>query len=78
MDLLVIVNPLYEAQASISQAPTLSYLIPLLSHCFSFQKARTRSRLLLGVGIGAGGLKKAGLDQVYRSVSRENNGQYKA
>ncbi|KAF2466589.1 uncharacterized protein BDR25DRAFT_359482 [Lindgomyces ingoldianus] len=38
--------------------PTLSYLIPLLSHCVPLQRAEPSSRLLLGLGISDSGLEK--------------------
>ena len=51
-------NPLIEAQASISRVAHSILFIPLLSHGISLQRAETSSRLLLGLGIGYGGLLK--------------------
>ena len=56
---------------------TLSCASPTSS--YPLQRAETRSRLLLGLGTGAGGLEKGwgrgGLDQVFRSaISGEDNG----
>ncbi|KAF1980119.1 hypothetical protein BU23DRAFT_548314 [Bimuria novae-zelandiae CBS 107.79] len=50
-------NPLAEAQALISSRCTLSYLVPLLCHHIPPQRAETRSRLLLSLRIGSGGLE---------------------
>ncbi|PVH99617.1 hypothetical protein DM02DRAFT_614947 [Periconia macrospinosa] len=74
-------NPLAEAQASISR-PAVLHLSLYTSHhiVFPFNKS-TRARLLLSLGIGAGGLKKhedaVGLDQVFRSASGENNSGFR-
>ena len=48
---------------------------------FPFNES-TRARLLLSLGISAGGLEKhedaVGLDQVFRSVSGENNSGFQS
>lgn len=59
----------------------LPHPVPLLSHRIPFNES-TRARLLLSLGIGAGGLEKhedaVGLDQVFRSVSGENNSGFRS
>jgi hypothetical protein len=63
-------NPL--AEASISR-PAALYLSLYPSHHIGFPfNEPIRARLLLGLGIGAGGL-----DEIFRSVSGENNSGFR-
>ncbi|KAF1953558.1 hypothetical protein CC80DRAFT_494454 [Byssothecium circinans] len=48
----VTLNPLAEAQASISRVAHSILFLPLLSRGIPLQRAETSSRLLLGLGIG--------------------------
>ncbi|EOA90846.1 uncharacterized protein SETTUDRAFT_166708 [Exserohilum turcica Et28A] len=75
-------NPLAEVQASIPGPPRsiLACILPVAS--YSLPTNRDWSSLLLGLGTGADGLMEqwggGGPDQVFRSVSEEDNSRHRS